>query len=182
MRRIQHDVFEVKLVKPLAAFNPPPETEQTIRIFEAVNKALNDIDRSMYGPIATLRERRGELIAQYEAVGKRFEKEAAMAGLAGWLRYAVLQRTFVLSFDAESLDNVRRLFDEMERLGHPDVNPLISVRAIWANRLAQDGELEEAQMIGRRLLADVEEFRERYPNVFVDTDDDLGQFRQRHGI
>jgi hypothetical protein len=152
-------------------------------VFETVHEALNDIDRSMYPPVETLPERHASLIAAYEDVAKRFEDEARALGLEDWLRFTIVNRTFGLMHSAPSLDAVRSLYGQMERLGYPSVDPLVSVRMIWAGRLADDGESQEAQTVARQLLADVEEFQKRYPNMLgADTNAALNRFRQRHGI
>lgn len=153
------------------------------RMFRAVYGALNDIDRAMYKPLETLRERYHTLTAAYDAVGERFATEAASLGLADWLRFAVLQRKFGLMRDDLELEDVRRLYQELERLGYPDVNPLISHRMIWANRLGGENEIDEARAVARQLFADVEEYRKRHPNMLVESfDDELDRFRQRLGL
>jgi hypothetical protein len=167
----------------LASFKPPHIDTQTEQIFRSVHGALNDVDRSLYPPVETLRERHGDLIAAYEAAGKRFDEEAHACGLGDWLRFTIVNRRFGVTFDDEPIEVVRCLYTEMERLGYSDVNPLVSVRMIWANRLAEDGEIEEAQTVARQLLADVEEFHRRFPNVLgVSFNSDLDSFRHRHGV
>jgi hypothetical protein len=146
---------------PLAAFKPPPTNAQAEHLFRSVYGALNDIDRSLYPPVEALHERHADLIAAYEAIGKRFDEDARTCGLTDWLRFTIVNRKFGVIFNDEAIDSVRRLYEEMEQLGYPDVSPLISVRMIWANRLAEDGELKEAQTVARQLIADVEEFRRR---------------------
>jgi hypothetical protein len=168
-----------KSMRPLASYKPPPENEKTIRVFEAVYKALNDIDRSVKSP----HERRGELIGKYRDVGKRFHDDARECGLSDWLRFTIINREFGITFDDEPIDAVRRLYEEMERLGYPNISPLISVRMIWANRLAAENMIEEAQRVAHLLLADIEEFRRQFPGVLVASfDAALDYFRQRHGV
>jgi hypothetical protein len=130
-------------MKPLAALKPPPLNTQTKRLFRAVYGALNDIDRAMYPPVQTLRERHGKLVAAYQAIGDRFALEAAAIGLSDWLRFEIVNRTFVLGYDEAHLDEARRLYEEMERLGYPAISPLVCLRMIWANRLAEANELEK---------------------------------------
>jgi hypothetical protein len=172
-------------VNPLAAYKPPPVNEQTERLFTLVNGALNDIDRRLYPPVETFSERVDELVASYEAVGKQFDDDAEACGISDWLRFAIVDRIFVaIVHEVESLARPRELFAEMEQLGYPDIHPLISLRIIWANRLAEVGETNEARAVAQQLVADIDAFTKQYLGVLggQEFDDDMARFRDKHGV
>jgi hypothetical protein len=172
-------------MEPLAAYKPPPVNEQTERLFTQVYGALNDIDRRLYPPVETFHERIDEMVAAYEAVGKQFADNAEACGIPEWLRFAIVHRIFVaIIYEVDSLARPRELFAEMERLGYPDIHPLISLRIIWANRLAEVGETNEARAVARQLVADIDAFTKQYPGVLtgLEFEDDIARFRDKHGV
>ena len=170
-------------MQPLATFKPLVLNPERERLVKAVYSALNDIDRAKFRPIETLHERYPELTKAYDDVYARFNTEAASVGLAEWLRFVILDRKFGLMFSDLPIDDARSLYQQMESIGYPEINSLISHRMIWANRLAEEGEFEEAHTVAKHLFNDVDAFRKLYPNVLVkDIDDDLARFRQRIGM
>jgi hypothetical protein len=167
----------------VAALKPPPENEQTIRVFKAVNHALNDVDRRLYPPVETIRERHDQIIEAYRTVELRHRAAAEACGLSNWLRYSVASRSFSTLIEVARLQECRALFEEMERLGHPHVNSLICIRMIWCNLLIESNLLEEARIVGQQLVADLNALHGINSSVFgAELERDLADFRRRLSI